>query len=70
MIRLCKQNDTMVVLASDAHLCYNIGEVSVAEGMLKAAGFPEELVLNADFSRFEAYIAARSARIAAMEDDE
>ena len=70
MIRLCKQNDTMVVLSSDAHLCYNIGEVSVAEGILKAAGFPEELVLNADFSRFEAYIAARSARIAALEDDE
>ena len=70
MIRLCKENNTMVVLSSDAHLCYNIGEVDVAAAMLKEADFPEELVLNAKLERFDAYVTARAERIAAMDEDE
>ncbi|MEX1308763.1 MAG: PHP domain-containing protein [Eubacteriales bacterium] len=70
MIRLCKENDTMVVASSDAHLCYNVGEVDVAERMLKDAGFPEELVLNKTFERFDAYVKARAERLAAMNDED
>ena len=69
MIRLCKQHDTMVVLSSDAHLCYNIGEVDVAEAMIKEAGFPEALILNSTFERFDAYIEKRAARIAALNEE-
>ncbi len=70
MIRLCKENDTLVVLSSDAHLCYNIGEVDVAEAMLKEVNFPEELVLNGRFERFDAYINARAERIAALGEED
>ncbi len=67
LIELCKENDVSVVAASDAHFCFNIGDVSAAEELLIAADFPEELILNARFERFEQYLEQRKARISAYE---
>jgi len=67
VIDLCKQKDVMVVVSSDAHLCFNVGEVATAEALLKEATFPEELILNGKFERFDAYIQKREERIAAHE---
>ena len=70
LIALCKENDTMVVAASDAHICFNVGDVSAAEELLNAAKFPEELILNANFERFEQYLKKREARIKDFESAE
>ena len=63
LIKLCKKHETMIVLASDAHICFNIGEVSAAAKLLRENDFPVDLILNAKFERFEDYIDKRAKRI-------
>lgn len=62
IIRLCRQYDVRVVVSSDAHSCYAVGKFPCAVEALEQEGFPEELVLNADFDRFSAYVKARADR--------
>ena len=49
---LCAQMEIPVVLSSDAHISLKVGDVGKAADMLAEIGFPEELVLNADYDRF------------------
>ena len=67
IIDLCKQKDVMIVAASDAHMCLNIGDVSAVTGLLKAVNFPEAQILNLKYDRFDAYIQERAKRIKAFE---
>lgn len=50
--RCCAKYDVPVVVSSDAHFCLNVGEVGEAVEMLEEIGFPERLILNADYERF------------------
>jgi len=56
----CAERGIPVVVCSDAHYHLAVGEVEAAVDMLKEIGFPDELVLNADYDRFLA--AAQSCR--------
>ncbi|MDR2932022.1 MAG: phosphatase [Oscillospiraceae bacterium] len=42
-----------VVVSSDAHFHTNVGHFAPAVAMLDAISFPAELILNADYARFE-----------------
>jgi len=53
---LCAEYGVPVVLNSDAHYCEHIGKVDGAVKILNEIGFPEELVLNADYDRFIAAV--------------
>ena len=44
--KLCKEFKTRIIVNSDAHFCYSIGDFSVAEKMLKEIGMPEDLIIN------------------------
>ena len=48
----CAENDCPVVISSDAHSAFFIGEVSDAIQMLEEIHFPEKLVINATSERF------------------
>ncbi len=48
IIRICKKYDIPVIVNSDGHYCDLVGDVSVAEGMIREIGLPEKLVVNAD----------------------
>ncbi len=54
--RLCREYQVPVLVSSDAHILYSVGEHRDAVGMLEEIGFPEELVLNADEGRIRDYI--------------
>ena len=60
--KLCKEYQVPVVVNSDAHFAMQIGHYERSLEMLESIGFPEELVLNADKSRFLEHI-RRTKRI-------
>ena len=49
---LCAEMSVPVVVSSDAHICLDVGNIDLAGAMLEEIGFPEELILNADYDRF------------------
>ncbi len=46
LLRLCRRDEVPVVMGSDAHIYYDIGELSLSESLIREADFPPELVLN------------------------
>ena len=44
--KLCKKYSTKIILTSDAHICFAIGQFDEAIAMLKSIDFPEELIMN------------------------
>lgn len=43
---LCKENKTKIIVSSDAHIAFSIGQFDKAIEMLKSIDFPEELIMN------------------------
>ena len=54
--KLCKKFEVPVIVNSDAHFCTQVGKAEQALRMLEEIGFPEELVVNSSWERFEAYL--------------
>ncbi|MGH4137967.1 phosphatase [Clostridium sp.] len=46
IIKLCKKFGVKIIVNSDAHFCYSIGNFAVAEKALKDITMPEELIIN------------------------
>jgi len=46
IVKLCKEFGQRIIVNSDAHFCYSIGNFSVAEKILKDVDMPEELIIN------------------------
>lgn len=57
---LCMKHGVGIVVSSDAHFFTDIGNYKQALGMLSEINFPEELVMNVSYERFERYL--RDAR--------
>lgn len=53
---LCKKHRVPVVVSSDAHFCFSVGDVGEALEMLSSIGFPEELILNKSAERIYRWI--------------
>ena len=45
-LSIAKEYRLPVILGSDAHIYYDVGDLTEAVKMLEAAGYPQELVLN------------------------
>lgn len=63
IIRICKKYEVPVVVNSDAHFCGLVGGVDNALRLLEEQDFPEKLVINADWDRLNAFIAAKRGNI-------
>lgn len=61
--KVCKKYGVRVVVNSDAHFAYSIGNVENALNMLKEIDFPEKLIVNSDVKLFESYLKERKARV-------
>lgn len=48
MLRACVKYGVPVLLGTDSHICYSVGHFERALEIIEEAGFPEELVLNAN----------------------
>ncbi|KMT23197.1 phosphatase [Clostridium cylindrosporum] len=46
MLRLCKEHEVMIILGSDSHIYYDVGEFANCIDVLEEADFPSKLVLN------------------------
>jgi putative hydrolase len=46
LLNLCRIHNTPVIMGSDAHIWYDVGELSLCEELLDETDFPRELVLN------------------------
>lgn len=57
--KLCKKHGVTVVVTSDAHTAWKVGDFPNSLELLAEIDFPEELVLNADWERFKAYFKER-----------
>lgn len=60
--RLCKEYNVKIILNSDAHCCFHIGNFDAALKMLKSIDMPEELIINRNKTEFFNFIKSRSTR--------
>lgn len=62
----CKEYGVRVVCGSDAHISFEIGSFQKVLKIFEEVGMPEELVLNTQVKKVEAYLRERKERIANM----
>ena len=53
---ICKEKEVGIVVSSDAHITFDLGNYNNALGMLSEISFTEKLVINRDLKSFEAYM--------------
>lgn len=56
---ICKEYGTKIIMGSDAHTCFSIGEFDVAIGILNSLNMPEELIMNTDENKILKYLKAK-----------
>lgn len=56
MLEACRKYGTQIIVNSDAHCCYDVGNHTLAYGLLEETGFPEELIMNRDVEEYKKYI--------------
>jgi putative hydrolase len=59
---LCKRYGVPVVVSSDAHCCFDVGNVSEGYAMLEEIGFPKEQIVNLTLERLAAFISKKRNR--------
>ena len=57
ILRLCKEHRVPIILGSDAHISYSVGDYRYALPLLEETHFPEELIVNDKPDIFLHYIA-------------
>jgi putative hydrolase len=60
--QLCKKYRVPIVVNSDAHSCFSVGEFSSAIQMLASIEFPPELILNRTFESLAEFISKKRNR--------
>lgn len=56
---LCKEYGTGIVVTSDAHICFDLGDYTKALDMLEEIDFPEELIMNRSLKTLEEFFEAK-----------
>lgn len=59
MLKACQKYGTEVIMGSDAHIEFDIGNHSNSIEVIKENNFPEDLVVNSDVEKFYKYLPAR-----------
>ena len=60
MLNLCKKHKARIILGSDAHFSYSVGEFSNCIELLKEVDFPEDLIINTSTTDLEIILSNRS----------
>ena len=61
--QLCMEHRVPVVVDSDAHSEFEVGECDRAFDMLREIGFPEELIINTDRERLNRYLESTGVKM-------
>lgn len=51
ILEACRKYKTMIIMGTDSHICYEIGDFEESLAMLQEMDFPEEQVLNFDLNK-------------------
>lgn len=54
--KLCKEYGVKVIIGSDAHTCFHIGEFDLVHKLLEEINMPEELIMNNDEFKLLKYL--------------
>jgi len=61
MLTLAKKLEVPIIVSSDSHICYDIGNFNRALVLLEEIRFPEELVVNSSLKRFSDFWECRKS---------
>lgn len=61
--RLCMEKGVGIVVSSDAHISFDIGDYSRALDMLKEISFPEKLIINRDLKSLQNFMAEKGKKL-------
>jgi putative hydrolase len=61
--RLCKENGVRIILDSDAHSCFRIGDFDAAIKVLKDIDMPEELIINRSTKEFMEFLTKEKGKV-------
>lgn len=56
MLELCRAYQTPIIVDTDAHCAFDVGDFGYAEELLQEVDFPEELIVNRDPEEYKKYI--------------
>lgn len=60
---LCKEKGVGIVVSSDAHIAFELGDYSCALDMLREISFPEKLIMNRSLNAFEEFMNAKGKEL-------
>ena len=58
ILKLCKKYEVPVVMGTDAHVSFMVGDLDKALEVVREAEFPEELLMNDSVEKFKRYLEA------------
>jgi len=53
--KICKKHNVPVFINSDAHICFDVGNVGLALELAGKAGISQDMIINADFKALRQY---------------
>lgn len=56
MLELCREHQVPIIVDTDAHCAFDVGDFGYAQELLRELDFPEELVVNRDLEVYKKYI--------------
>ena len=56
ILALCKKYEVPVVMNTDAHVSFMVGDLKDAIQLVEEAGFPKELILNDSVEKFKHFL--------------
>lgn len=56
IIKECKKHSYPVILGSDAHICFEIGDFNNLYPLLKQVDIPDELIINTSFEKLKPFL--------------
>lgn len=60
---ICKAKEVGIVVSSDAHITFDLGDYTKALDMLKEISFPEKLIINRNLKSFEDFMAQKGKKL-------
>lgn len=60
---ICKEKEVGIVVSSDAHITFDLGNYDNALDMLKEISFPEKLIINRNFKSFEDFMNEKGKKL-------
>jgi len=62
-----KELGAKIVLGSDAHMCFDVGNFAKAQEIIEKVGIPDELIMNTSVEKFKQYLISKGKTLGTNE---